>query len=90
MQPGLNYKHEVLVVPVSDFDSKGRPRVVRIREQEVRFPRPQIDDEGFIGDIVYEFPLSGRINLLDIEPEELNDDNDEVPQKETSLQGVMF
>jgi hypothetical protein len=87
LQPGLTYNSEVLVVPVSDFDGKGRPRVCRIREQEVRFARPPIDSEGYVGDIKYEFPLSGRSNLPEIEPEELNDDAEEVPQEGTPLQG---
>ena len=65
LQPGLAYKAEVLVVPLADFEGKGRPRVVRIRESEVRFPKPPIDDEGYVGEIKYEFPLSTRNNLPD-------------------------
>ena len=87
LQPGLVYKAEVLVVPIADFEGKGRPRVVRIRESEVRFPKPPIDDEGYVGEIKYEFPLSGRNNLPEIEPEELNDDVEDIVREETPLQG---
>ena len=57
LQPGSHYKGDALVVPLVDLANNVRPRIVRIKSSEVRFPVVQYREDGTAIPLVYQFPV---------------------------------
>ena len=93
LQPGLHYKGDVLVVPLEDFTKDVRPRIVRLKAAEVRFPVIEYDSDGKPKPLEFKFPLRSakdqqlnkRLQSGGREPLEIIDEGeqDEEKQEET-------